>query len=127
MQCLAYATCLIINKRFAHLVEYLGHDGLNRGFNLFEIIDYILQHTDYKPVLVERNVYLNDKPVSSNLTDKYFDADVPKIVLVADPVPHAIAMFRDGSMTDIKIKRSFTDEEADYVRKNHMGLMLFYK
>lgn len=128
MQCLLESVYRLIGHTKERLVAQLGHDGKGRGYNIFEITDYILQFTDFKPVVIERDVRSDSgELLNADLTLNYWDLPIPKVVFTVEPKPHAVAMFRDGSVYDIlKRGRCYTDEELEELKNKHFGLMLLY-
>lgn len=127
MQCLLISVSKLTHIPTSEIVEYLGHDGTGRGFNIFEMIEFLLRKTQFKPVYLERQVWsANGKLLSTDLTADYYDLSVPKIVTSIDGTPHAVSMCRDGSVYDSLLRRSLNDCELEELRCKHHGLMLLF-
>lgn len=127
MQCLLISVSKLTHIPTEDIIEYLGHDGTGRGYNIFEMIEFLLRKTEFKPVYLERQVWSpNGDLLSTGLTEDYYDLPIPKIVTTVDGTPHAVSMFRDGSVYDSLVRRVLNYCELEELRCKHHGLMLFY-
>jgi hypothetical protein len=127
VQCLLISVSKLTHVPTADIIEYLGHNGDGRGYNIFEMIEFLLRKTQFKPVYLERQVWSsNGQLLSTDLTEDYYDLPIPKIVTSIDGVPHAVSMCRDGSVYDSALRRGLNDRELEELRCRHHSLMLLY-
>ena len=127
MNCLLSCFSKLTVQSVDKITEYLGHDGsLPRGCNIYELMEYTIKNTKYRPVVLQRTVYdITGSVLNEDLTSEHWDDNVPKIILSLNP-DHATAMYRDGSTYCPALRRSLTEEELETLKKKHYALILLY-